>query len=163
MWEYVNGIGSIVGLITGAFVIWERFLRYTPSAFLIAQPYIPGGAQKGAYLRIINRSERPIIVRWPTGMKDHTLSIARDHSTRSIIRTILEGDLATAIDGSSEHLFPVHTPNNFPEIPNDGTMSIEVSWRFAQPLIYKHDRTLKVSISKEAYRVLLDLEDGDMD
>ncbi|MGN7878426.1 hypothetical protein [Ensifer sp. 22460] len=163
MWEYVNGIGSVVGLITGGFVIWERFFRYAPSVFLIARPYIPGGAQKGAYLRVVNRSERPIIIRWPTGVNDHALNIARDHSMRAAIMTALDGEIAIAIDGCSEQVFPVHAPDNIGSIPSEGTMSVEISWSFAQPLIYKRDRTVRVTISKQSYQVLLDLEADDMD
>lgn len=151
--------GSIVGFVTGGFVIWERFFRYQPSAFVVAKPLIPGGAQKACYLRVVNRSERPILFSWPTGMEDNALRIASDHSTRSIVKSLLHGEKAVALDGGEEAIFPILKPGNWHALDLDQTMETLVRWRFAQPMIWKRDRTFRVSISKRSYLLLLDEEE----
>ncbi|NZD59533.1 hypothetical protein HX900_00125 [Rhizobium sp. WYCCWR 11290] len=153
--------GSIVGFVTGGFVIWERFLRYQPTAFIIAKPLIPGGAQKGCYLRVVNRSERPILMSWPTGTRDNALRIATDHSTRSIVKSLLHGEKAVVLDGGQEAAFPVLTPPNWRSLDPDQTMETTVRWRFVQPVIWKRDRSFLVRISKRSYLHLLDEVEDD--
>ncbi|MGO8463191.1 hypothetical protein AB9F45_01345 [Rhizobium leguminosarum] len=153
--------GSIVGFVTGGFVIWERFLRYQPTAFIIAKPLIPGGAQKGCYLRVVNRSERPILMSWPTGIADDVLRIATDNSTRSIVKSLLHGEKAVVLDGGQEAAFPVLTPPNWRSLDPDQTMETTVRWRFVQPVIWKRDRSFLVRISKRSYLHLLDEVEDD--
>ncbi|MBB4347266.1 hypothetical protein GGE35_000809 [Rhizobium cellulosilyticum] len=38
MWEAFQGFGAIVAIITGSFIIWERFFRYAPVAFIVSKP-----------------------------------------------------------------------------------------------------------------------------
>ncbi|WP_105437681.1 hypothetical protein [Neorhizobium sp. T25_13] len=156
IWEAMQGFGALVGMVTAAFVIWERFYRYEPAAFIVAQPLIPGGRQKGAYLRVINRSERPIIVSWPNGIQDNAMRIALSHSTRSIVVSLLEGETALAIDGEKDFLFPILKPPNWGSISDDNTIDITIHWRFVQPQLWKRDREIKVSITKRSWNVIVD-------
>ncbi|MBY3059437.1 hypothetical protein HF263_25705 [Rhizobium leguminosarum] len=129
--------GSIIGVVTGAFVIWERFFRYQPTAFIISKPLIPGGAQKGCYLRVVNRSERPIV------------------------KSLLHGEKAVVLDGGQEVAFPVLTPPNWRSLDPDQTMETTVRWRFVQPVIWKRDRSFLVRISRRSYLHLLDEVEDD--
>ncbi|ARO25011.1 hypothetical protein CO659_31085 [Rhizobium sp. S9] len=153
--------GSIVGFVTGGFVIWERFFRYQPSAFIVAKPLIPGGAQKACYLRVINRSERPIFVSWPTGIEDNALRIAADHSSRSIVKSLLHGEKAVVLDGGEDATFPVLKPRNWEALEPDQTMETIIRWRFAQPMIWQRDRTFLVRISKRSFLLLVDEHEDD--
>ncbi|EJB07522.1 hypothetical protein Rleg9DRAFT_6536 [Rhizobium leguminosarum bv. trifolii WSM597] len=155
--------GSVIGVVTGAFVIWERFFRYQPMAFIIAKPLIPGGAQKACYLRVINRSERPIFVSWPTGIEDNALRIAADHSSRAIVKSLLHGEKAVVLDGGEDATFPVLKPRNWEALEPDQTIETIVRWRFAQPMTWKRDRTFLIRISKRSYLLLTDEVDNDVD
>ena len=90
-WETIQGIGTVVAIVTGGFVIWEHFFRYQPSAFIVAKALVPEGQVKGAYLRVQNRSERPIILSWPNGPRENLLRIALNHDTRSIVVSVIDG------------------------------------------------------------------------
>nr|CAD6413155.1 hypothetical protein REQ54_01113 [Rhizobium sp. Q54] len=161
IWETVQGFGAIVGIVTGGFVIWERFFRYQPAMFLVSAPMLPKGAYKACYLRVINRSERPIIISWPTGLAKDEIRISADHSTRAIVGSLLHGQKAIVIDGKSDMSFPVHTPTNWHEIGTDQTIDVVVNWQFVQPLIWKKERSVRVRITKRAFILLQGNEDDE--
>ena len=162
LWEAIQGAGTVVAIVTGGFVIWERFFRYQPSAFIVAQPLVPGGQTKGAYLRVQNRSERPIIVSWPNGSSPNSLRIALNHDTRSIVVSLIDGRTSVAIDGHSTHIFPILRPNNWADLNDEQTVEVSVKWSFAQPLLFKRHRSIAVRITKQAYRLLVN-EREDLD
>lgn len=157
-WDIIQGFGAIVGIVTGVFVIWERFFRYQPAMFLVSQALIPGGAQKACYLRVINRSERPIIVSWPTGIARDDLRISAGSTIRDVVAALMDGHKAIVIDGSETAMFPVHTPTNWPELSSDQTVEVVLTWQFVQPLIWKKARSVRISITKQAYLLLQDEE-----
>lgn len=158
VWSVVQGFGAIVGIVTGIFVIWERFFRYQPAMFLVAQALIPDGAQKACYLRVINRSERPIIISWPTGIARDALRIAAGSSTRDVVAALIDGHKAIVVDGNETTMFPVHTPPNWQELSREQTVEVVLTWQFVQPLIWKKARSVRISITKQAYLLLQDEE-----
>lgn len=151
---YLTIPGSIIGIITGGFVIWERFFRYEPSAYITAKPLMPGGAQKQCYLRVINRSERPIILSWPNGTENDAMRLATDHSIGAIVNSLHEGEQAIALDGKVEEEFPVMVPPNWDQLEPQQTIEIRVNWHFAQPMIWKRHRSFLVRITKRSYQLL---------
>jgi hypothetical protein len=148
--------GSIVAIITGGFVIWERFFRHSPIAFATSDVLVPGGQVRGCYLRIRNRSERPIIVSWPTGIQRNELRVSVDHERGSIIQSLLDGEKAVIVDGMSDGSFVLHPASNWKDLDLDQTMEIVIKWRFVQPMIYQFDRNIHLSLSKRAYLLLID-------
>lgn len=151
--------GSIIAIITGAFVVWERLYRYRPLAYLIAEPLITGGAQKAAYVRIINRSDRPILLTWPTGTENNMMGIAVDHSTKAIVHSIVAGTKSLVLHGNEDHDFPVMLPPNWQDIDPTGTIEIAVTWRFIQPQLWKRDRYMTIGVDKRSYQLLVDDDD----
>lgn len=151
--------GSIIGIITGAFVLWERIFRYEPSAYLIAKPMIPGGVHKAVYARIINRSDRPIVLSWPNGRTDSVMRIAIDHSARAIVGSVFEGTESVVLDGQEEKNFPVMLPPNWQDLEQGATIEIVITWRFVQPLLWKRDRYFTIRVDKRSYQLLVGDDD----
>lgn len=150
VWDFVRGLGAIVGLATGLFVVWDRFFRFAPSAIVIVRPLIPGGIPKAAYLRVTNRADRPILVSWQNGRRNGEFGIAADHSSRAIIVSILEGCRTIAIDPSEATELVLFDPPDIDEIDPENTIECELSWRYAQPKIWKRDRRISVRIPKRS-------------
>ncbi|TYR32090.1 hypothetical protein FY036_13480 [Mesorhizobium microcysteis] len=154
LWDTIQGVGAIVGLATGLFVLWDRVFRFSPTAIVVVRPLLPGGMPKGTYLQISNPSDRPIIVSWRAGMRPNEFSIAEDHQTRSIVAALLEGGRSTVIDPASHRELLLLKPSNVDVIDPDNTIECEIYWRYAQPKIWKRDRRLSVAISKRSMMIL---------
>jgi hypothetical protein len=159
LWEVIKTIGSIVGMITGLFVVWDRFFRNEPSAFIVAYPLIPGGKQKGAYVRVMNHSERPIIVSWPKGSQPNAIRIALSSSETDVRGVLNGGRIATVIDGKQELLLPLLKPNNWESIEEAGTARVVIKWRFVQRRIWPFDRSIRVSIKKRSWKTIVNETD----
>ena len=138
------------------------FLQISAVCIHRSPTLVPGGQTKGAYLRVQNRSERPIIVSWPNGSSPNSLRIALNHDTRSIVVSLIDGRTSVAIDGHSTQIFPILRPNNWADLNDEQTVEVSVKWRFAQPLLFKRHRSIAVRITKQAYKLLVD-EREDLD
>lgn len=102
-----------------------------------------------------------MLLAWPRGSQPDVMRLTLNHSTFEIVRSLLDGELAVAIDGKSENLFPIMTPPNWGDLDLDQTIEIVVKWRFAQPVFWKGERSFTVRISKRSSLVLLDEMQGD--
>jgi hypothetical protein len=99
--------------VTALFVIWDRLFRNAPAAFIVARPVSPGGGVKGTYLRIINRSERPLIISWPTDISQNDLRLAADHSIGAIVASLIDGTTSAVVEGTSDAHLLVLKPESF--------------------------------------------------
>jgi hypothetical protein len=67
IWEIIKGLGAIAGLLTGAFVIWDRYWRHLPQAVIVPRPLMEGSANIVARLAVKNFAPRPILLGWENG------------------------------------------------------------------------------------------------
>lgn len=74
IWEFVQGVGSTVGLATGIFVPIERITRHDPAIYFVAEAF--GGDQRYAHIRIHNPGPRPILVRIDEGVRPGAFYLA---------------------------------------------------------------------------------------
>ncbi|GHD07694.1 hypothetical protein ACFOEZ_04115 [Tianweitania populi] len=154
-WEVVKGIGAVVGLLTGAFVVWDRSMRHYPFAVVTARPMIPNGMNYHALLFIENPSPRPIILEWKNGAGPGQLRVAVDNSARGIIKSILEGRSTLVLDQKSTVELVLLKPSDYAELPADQTVTYEIGWQYAQPSLYKPKRHLRGGIAKRDLQTLL--------
>ena len=89
IFEAIKTIGGISGIFTAIFLVYDRFTKHYPEAFIEARPLIEGGANIASFLYLKNVSERPILVSWDNGQSDR-LIIARDQSAEGIMRYLYE-------------------------------------------------------------------------
>ena len=68
IWDFVQGLGAIVGLLTGGFVLLERFTKHRPVVIIVAPPFGDiRGAQRFLAARFTNPSDRPMLIEVKTG------------------------------------------------------------------------------------------------
>lgn len=153
MWEVVQGFGAMVGLITGMFVLWERLTRETPFAYVVAKNYTL--AHRTAYLRLKNRSERPILVFFLASRENNRLVPAPDED--DALLTIVSGtEMTVAMDGGETKDFPLGEPPNIDDVAPDNQLVCEFRWSFAQPIWYQRFRRVSISIPKGRYDALVE-------
>jgi hypothetical protein len=154
IWEFVSGLGALVGLATGIFVVWDRFFRHSPTAIVIARPLIPGGKVNGTYLQVTNRSDRPILVSWKSGVRDGQFGVAAGDSTLQIAESVLDGHRTVVIEPTSAYDFVLLMPPQYSELDVDSRVEARLLWRYAQPVIWQTDRQIKVSVPKRSLMLM---------
>lgn len=154
-WSFLQALGSLVGLITGVFVVFEYFTRHRPLMFIIAVPFadVPG-ANRFYFLRVKNRAERPLLLRVRNGSRNGELRLSKDDSTHAFVTSVLEGSSTFVIDGSTHDDFPLSKPPNFDELDSECYMRSVVYWKFAQPPLWLGWRKQTLRISKQSFQSL---------
>ena len=92
-----------------------------------------------------NVSDRPVLLSWPNG-QGRGLYIARNDSAEGIIGYLSEGETTIALSSQTERVFPLLRPSTYPEIDPENMMELEIRWRFAQPIVRRTPRTLRLTI-----------------
>ena len=82
MLEAVKLVGAIAGLLTTAFVVWDRWARGRPLAWVTAKKF---GASRYEYIRIQNPGPADVFVLAVRAYPSKVYSIAKDHSEWSVV------------------------------------------------------------------------------
>jgi hypothetical protein len=155
VFQIFQTLGALFGVLSAAFVVWDRLVSQFPTAIMIGAP-LGGFGQRASYLRITNRSDRPILLWFDTTDDASQFRIAIDHSARSIISSVMRGTTIFTLDPKEERDFPVINSPNFVETHIDSQIEARLRWRFAQPILWRAERRLVVSITKRDYLALID-------
>jgi hypothetical protein len=107
------------------------------------------------FLLIKNVSDRPILVSWEKG-DANKLRIARSQSVRGVVETMVGTEIVVALGPEIKVVLPLFKPGNYDRIAPDDILEIDLHWRFAQPRIWKRDRTIHVRISKRDFDYMVD-------
>lgn len=147
IWEIFQGLGALAGLVSGVYLLIDRWFAHYPTAFLAM-----GDSQ--AVLRVENRASQPIIVRWKNGIADDKLRFALDPSMKGIFTALVEGETVHCLDVSEVAEFWVVKPGNYDSLCKDAELMSSISWQFAQPKLWKPWREIPVRIKKEHFGLL---------
>lgn len=158
IWELVQGLGALVGLATGIFVLWERLTKHSPLSYFVSEPF--HGGQRYLFARVSNRSDRPIFVAVQNGMENGQMRISLNDSTRAIVTSLLSGTSTFLINGNEVRDFPLLKAPDFGEMDLDNVCTVEIQWRFAQPIIWQAWRKRTLTISKRSLLILEDKLDA---
>jgi hypothetical protein len=82
MLEAIKLIGAIAGLLTTAFVVWDRWARGRPLAWVTAKKL---GVNPYKYIRIKNPGPADVFILAVRAYPPKVYSIAKDHSTKAIV------------------------------------------------------------------------------
>lgn len=156
-WQVVQGVGALVGLATGLFVLWERVTKEVPAAYFVGTPFAPLLRQRFLFLRVVNRSERPIFVATTNGSRPGEYKIAKDDSTRSIVISVVPGESTFVVDGNTTVDFPLLNPPDLEERSLDDRIELNIRWQFVQPGWHAW-RHWRLSMTKRAHLLLSDEE-----
>jgi len=152
VWELIQGVGALVGLATGLFVLWERMTKHSPNIFVRSEPFL--GGQRYLSVRIENRSDRPIFVEAQNGVENGELRVAIDNSIEAIVTSLLPGTSTFLVDGKETKDFPLLKGPDFSEMDPVNECTLSIRWRFAQPILLRAWRRRTISISKQSLQIL---------
>jgi hypothetical protein len=154
--EVVKTVGGLSGISSAVFLIYDRFTKHYPVAFIEARPLIEGSQNIVPFLFLKNVSERPILLSWTDG-DAAKLRIGRDQSSRGIMRTLFDGETTIALSPQGEAVLPMFRPQAYEVIDPENMMELDLRWQFAQPVLWRAPRKLRIKIRK---RDLDDMIDG---
>jgi hypothetical protein len=86
-WEAFKGLGSLAGFWSTGYVLWDRFVRHVPQAFLVPRPLTEGSVNIVVRLFVKNVAPRPILIGWEN--PENHLRIALDDCGASSIHSFL--------------------------------------------------------------------------
>jgi hypothetical protein len=155
LFEIVRTLGAIAGLASAAFLIWDRATKHYPVALFEALPLIDGGSNIEVFVRLKNFSDRPVLLSWPNG-QGRGLYIARNDSAEGIMRYLFEGETTIVLSSQAERVFPLLRPSAYSKIDPENMMELEIRWQFAQPIVWRTPRTLRVAIRKRDFEALIE-------
>ncbi|MCK0209360.1 hypothetical protein MWN33_15095 [Starkeya koreensis] len=156
LWGVVESIGSIVGLLTGIFVIYDKLFKNVPVMYFDVLTFSSG--YRSIILRIKNVSQRPILVKFARAKNRNTFSLGLGDGARDSIVSLISKGACVSIDGNSDYYLKVVNSFDFDLVKDDEILSAYVKWRFAQYSIHNIWRCKKLSIKKEDYKILLNKE-----
>ena len=149
-------VGAGLGFLSTAITIWAYATKERPTAIIVGEP-VKGWGRRNSYLRVKNRSDRPILLHLEGGKYRDEFTVWPDHDTESAAHGMRPGATTTiAVDPQSELELPLIRPTLFDDIPNENEIVASVRWSYAQPLLFRPSRPLRISISKRAYTAVVD-------
>jgi hypothetical protein len=89
MLEAIKLVGGIAGLLTTAFVIWDRWARGRPLAWVTIKKL---GVNPYKYIRIKNPGPADVFILRVRAYPSRPYGIARDHSTKAILEAAFKSD-----------------------------------------------------------------------
>jgi hypothetical protein len=153
--EAIKTVGGLSGIFTAIFLVYDRFTKHYPLAFIEARPLVEGGRNIGPFLFLKNVGDRPILLSWTDGQADR-LKIARDDSAKNIMRSLFEGEATIALSPQAETVLPLLKPQRYADIDPENMMELEIRWQFAQHMLWRNPRTLWVKIKKRDFEALIE-------
>src|SRR5262249_17289077 len=117
---------------------------------IVARPLIPGSVNISHFLMLENVSDRPILVSWDNG-EPNRLRLATNDSIRGIVTSLISGETVICIESKSEMVMPVLKAAKYDDIDAENMLELELRWKFAQPRVWKRDRSILISIRKRDF------------
>ncbi len=158
--QILQGLGAGVGLVTGLFYFGERLVKHYPIAFIALDEGNKQGRSRETILRIENKGARPILVSWETGRQANKFSVSKGKKYSELIPAQIDGRSWLMVGGNEKVDLVLFDPPNYPEIPTDGEVWTQLTWRLAQPICYKFDRKIPVRIKKGDLEIMRNGEPG---
>lgn len=126
----ITVVGAVVGLLTGAFTVWDRWARGRPLAWVTAMKRFSGNPEK--YICIKNPGHGDLLILEvrvrPKGPQIY--KVAKDHSERAVISSLYDADVKLLLPPGKEHYLPII------EAPKDLDKPIDTAGRRVCFIIY---------------------------
>jgi hypothetical protein len=154
LYEIVKAVGSVSGILAGIFLLWDRCIKHFPVAIIVARPLTEGSAHIVPFIYLRNVSDRPLLVSWKDGDRNG-LRIAKDQTAEGVVQTLFDGETTIALGPQAEAYLPLFWPREKEAIEPENMMEMKIKWRFAQPRIWRVDRSIPVAIRKRDLKNLI--------
>jgi hypothetical protein len=117
MLEAIKLVGGIAGLVTTAFVIWDRWVRGRPLAWVDATKRFTGTPEE--YIRIKNPGYGNVFIRKVRVFPQNIYGVAKDPSVRAITSALFNIDVNVLLrPGKTHDLGIIKSPKKLDE-PQD--------------------------------------------
>jgi hypothetical protein len=130
MLETIKLIGAIAGLLTAAFVIWDRWARGRPLAWVTATKRFAGSLDD--YICIKNPGHSDVFIRKVRVYPRRLYGVATGTSAKAIASSLYlsEGELNVLLrSGAEEYLPIIEFPENKPKDAPSRWVCFLISWR----------------------------------
>ncbi|MCK1661268.1 hypothetical protein [Bradyrhizobium sp. 151] len=155
LYEIAKAVGAASGLLAISLLLWDRYTKHFPVAVIVARPLIPSSRQIVPFLHIKNSSDRPILVSWRDGDRSR-MRVAKGQSLDGVLQTMFDGETTISLGASGEAVLPVFRPVDYDSIDSETQIELCLHWKFAQPRVWKADRSIVVSIKKNDLERLIE-------
>jgi hypothetical protein len=115
MLEAIKTVGSFAGLVSAAFLVWDRLVRGRPLAWVAATKF---GAASYEYVRVVNPGPGGVFIR-RVDVHPPIYGLAKDHSARAIAGTLVDGDVDVLLEPGQAHNLVIIDRRNQLEVPKD--------------------------------------------
>lgn len=158
-WEVFKGLGSLAGLGSTSYLLWDRYWKHVPQAVVVPRPLVDGSVNIVARLAITNLAPRPILVGWENAPGE--MRVALDDTLRGVIGSQFPKRTTVAIDAGEVREFPLLNPSGYEALSSDAPLSIDLKWKFAQPILWQSERKIRVWLRKQDLQSLIGKNDDD--
>jgi hypothetical protein len=115
MLEAIKLVGGIAGLVSAAFLIWDRWARGRPLAWVTAKKF---GASSYEYIRVVNPGPGGVFIR-RVDVSPPIYGLAKDHSAGAIAGTLVDEDVQVFLETGKTHDLVLIDGRNQLEVPKD--------------------------------------------
>jgi hypothetical protein len=162
LWDAFRGLGALAGLFATGHIFWKWVTSGYPSVIIDARPLIYGSKQIEPILKVINHSDRPILLCWNDGRLDQ-FRVMKDDSVVGVVRTLFPGKTTIALAPNGVRELKLLRPQGYDDIAAENSIETVLMWKFAQPVVWQRYRKLRISIAKQDLEHLLDGYSGSVD
>lgn len=155
LYEVAKAIGSASGFLAASLLLWDRYVKHFPVAIIVARPLMEGSVQIVPFVYLRNVSDRPLLASWKDGNRNG-LRIAKAQTAEGVVQTLFDGETTVALGPHGGAYLPLFLPREKEAIEPENMMEVEIKWRFAQPRIWRVDRSITVAIRKRDLENLID-------
>lgn len=147
IWSVIKTVGSLGGLISAAFLIWDRATKSRPYARFLQDDDYDIPEKNRVILRVHNPSDRLILARAGNSSSPQDLFLSADDET--FMRADIYGIMAIKPGGFVD--MHVMRQDGWEVLPDNGMVRAVFRWKYAQPIVFRSWRTERLMIEKQDY------------
>lgn len=144
IWSVIKTLGSLGGLVSAAFLIWDRATKYKPYARFIQKEAnnTAGGSQ--VICRIYNPNDRIMLVQ--VNLPNQPQELSLDANDETFLRSGV--DKTILIDPNIFVDLDVVCYPDWKSLSHNKVVRVVFKWKYAQPLLFHYWRKKSVLIHK---------------
>lgn len=147
IWSGIKTLGSLGGLVSAAFLLWDRATKTRPYARILRGDGSHVPEENRVILRVYNPSNRLMLARVDIAKRPQDLYLSADDETFQ--RAGIEGIMSIQPDGFVD--VGAERQDGWKNLSRDETVRAVYRWKYAQPLFFRHWRTKCIVIVKQDF------------
>lgn len=141
--------------MSATYLGWQFVTRRIPVAIVVPRKAFALGRDLAQFVQIKNPSDRPLIVTFLDNEAQNELRVMMDSSIRSAVVAAMGRSAETIIDAGERVEFRLAKRADHDEIDPENHLLVRFRWRYAQPFLWRAERTARIVIRKRDYDALV--------